>query len=290
MREFIKRLFFYACILTMYFAINVLINKSIIKKHALGLDQKNILIVGDSHPQRSLNPKLFHSAQNISQSAEPCVLTYWKLDKIFESYIPDTLIIGISPHTISAFNDFKFSDKTWSEEMFKRSYLIHKFSSISKDIEVDFETYYRVLWRQMALLPELSPIKFIGYYNSSNSSNVKNWEKPIKRHYYRSEQELGISQVSLNSLESIAKLCESKNVEFVIVGQPLHRDYLRNIPSVNMEAYKNLFEDYSKDYIVIDKTFEAYPDEYFLNVDHLNDKGARIFTQEIISVLKTYNQ
>ena len=111
MKLFIKNILLFCIIPILYFSLNIIINIYIYSHSYIELKHKNILIIGDSHTEKSLNPIFFHSAQNISQTAEPYILTFWKIKKIIKSYKPDTLIIGFSPHNISAFNDQKFSNE-----------------------------------------------------------------------------------------------------------------------------------------------------------------------------------
>ena len=110
MKNFIKKSLNFIFFLIVFFLINSLINIIFIKNQKLPLKKTSILIVGDSHTKKSLNPYYLKNSSNISQYAEPYVLTLWKLKKIFETYIPDTIIIGFSPHNSSQFNDFKFSN------------------------------------------------------------------------------------------------------------------------------------------------------------------------------------
>ncbi len=261
----------------------MIVNKLIYEKQEVSLEEKNILIIGDSHPMRSLNPKYFHSAQNISQSAEPFVLTYWKLQKVFESFVPDTVILGFSPHNISEFNDFKFSDKTWSHEMFKRSYPIADFDGLG--IEFDYVSYSKTLWKETAFYPKKNHNEFIGSYLSSRTNKITNWKKVVDRHFFKNGVELGVSETQVKYLHQMASLCEAKDVVLVIASHPLHKSYLDNIPSPVLNSYDGLIRQLEKNYIVIDKIAERYPDEYFLNVDHLNKFGADRFTKEVIDQL-----
>ena len=113
MKNFIKKLSNFIFFLIVFFLINNLINIIFIKNQKLPLTNTSILIVGDSHTKKSLNPYYLKNSSNISQYAEPYVLTLWKLKKIFETYIPDTIVIGFSPHNISQFNDFKSTRSYW---------------------------------------------------------------------------------------------------------------------------------------------------------------------------------
>ena len=147
MRGLIIKSLCFALLLFLFFSINTVINVLIFSKQKPSLGSFNVLIAGDSHPLRSLNPELFKNAVNISQRGEPYVLTYWKLKKVLNNYLPDTLILGYSTHNLSSFNDLKFSEDKWSVEMFKRCYPIQELSDIDRKIDVDYKTYYKTFWK-----------------------------------------------------------------------------------------------------------------------------------------------
>ena len=92
-----------------YFGINNVINSILISREDLHLTSST-LIMGDSRTQYSLDPHLFPSANNISQTAEPYFLTYWKLKALIDLHEIDTVILGFAHQNISAFNDRKLSD------------------------------------------------------------------------------------------------------------------------------------------------------------------------------------
>ncbi|HAB89233.1 MAG TPA: hypothetical protein DCF84_01765 [Bacteroidetes bacterium] len=249
------------------------------------IPKSNILIAGDSHPQHSLNPKYFHDAQNISQSAEPYVLTYWKLKKIVQSSIPDTLIIGLAPHNISQFNDLKFSKQPWASEMFSRSYPIEEFSDISDKISVDFPSYYKVLWKQTAFYPKSNHIPYAGGYENVEGSYITDIADAVKRHYYLNGELLGVSDLALEYLDSIVSLAHAKDITLIMVSNPVHEQYLNKIPDRIMEKFDELIDVYSNEHLVFDKTRSYYPDSLYLNADHLNEFGAKRFTMEFIDYL-----
>lgn len=286
MNKFITKLVVFLFILILYFGFNVILNIFFYTHTEIELDKSNVLIMGDSHPQLSLNPKLFYNAQNISQPAEPLVLTFWKLKYITNSYIPDTLIIGFSPHNLSAYNDFKFSNRKWMSTMFKRSYSIQNLESIDSDIEVNYIEYYRTVLKQIGFYPKKNHNNFIGSYKNTVSNNVSDWESAIKRHYFLNETELGISDISVNHLDSIVNLCNNKNITLVLTSNPVHKNYLENIPSTIINKHILLMHQYNDRLITIDRTKNIYPDSLFRNSDHLNDHGANRFSKEVIDYLK----
>lgn len=285
MKRFLYKITIFFLIPFLYFLVNMTINYFVYATQSLPINKASVLIVGDSHPRRSLNPIYFHDAQNISQPAEPYVLTFWKLKCVFKTYIPDTLIIGVAPHNISQFNDLKFSHSRWASEMFRRSYPIHNYTNISHEIPVDYLTFAEVLWKQTALFPKKNHINFIGNYSNKKSSDVSDAYKVIKRHYYDNKKKLGVSELSVNYLDSIVRLCDSKGIQLILVSHPVHKTYLNNIPDEIIKKHNELTEKYDLNHIVYNKTKDNYPDSLFLNSDHMNEYGAKKFSMELIKFL-----
>lgn len=285
MRKFLVKLVYFSILPVLYFGTNGAINGFLIKNQSLDLESGRVLIMGDSHPQKSLNPAFFESATNISQSAEPYVLTYWKLQKVLGAVQPDTLILGFSPHNISAFNDFKFSNKRWSEEMFKRSYTIENFSHLESKMPIDYMTYYKAIWKQVGFYPKKNHVKYIGEFVGGTSSDVSDWENNIDRHYYMDDHRLGVSKVATSYLDSIVMLCRSNGVVPVLVGSPLYGPYLSNIPDEILEEYDAISQKYSRSGTVIKPNHEDYADSLFQDAEHLNELGAEKFTYEVIQKL-----
>ena len=153
MNKFISHTIFVLLAITIIFSINCSINYLIIKKSDIPVKKSKILIIGDSHPSRAVNPEILENAINVCQSAEPYIITFWKLKKIITQVQPEKVIIGFSPHNISNFNDLKFNNERWRLEMFKRSYLIEEFKLTNK-ITIDFKQYYIFLFKQLFLFPK----------------------------------------------------------------------------------------------------------------------------------------
>ncbi|UII23882.1 hypothetical protein [Fulvivirga ligni] len=287
MKYFIKKLGFFCFAVGLFFTINSTINLFFIKNNAPLLKGADILIVGDSHTERSLNPDLFASAENISQPAEPYVLTYWKLKSIFKTYKPDTLVLGFSHHNISSFNDRKFSDKTWAMEMFRRSYSIEHFEDIDHTIKVDYDMYYSTLFHQIGFYPKAHHANYIGKYVNSNRSNISDWNDAVNRHFYESEGKSYMPSLTMiNYLDSIVNLTINNKVTLIMVSNPVVNNYRERIPDEIVTVYNELKNKYRKNSIIIDKSNVSYPDSLFLNADHLNSKGAKRFTTSLIAELK----
>jgi len=281
MKLFIKNSVIFIFILITYFLINCTINFFNIQNQLLPLTKTSILIVGDSHTQKSLDPNLFDNASNISQYAEPYLLTFWKLKKIFETFTPDTIIIGFSPHNISEFNDLKFSNSKWANKMFERSYTIINFNEISNEITVNKKLLYKKIWKRTALYPKKNHIDYIGKYSNINDSNLSDLKSVIDRHYFINNKQTNTSATSINYLNSIIKLCDSKKITIILLASPVHKDYFAKIPKEILEKYNSLFYNYGNKYLTINFLSNDYTDSLFLDYNHLNKFGSEKFTLKI---------
>lgn len=290
MKKFVVKIICFFLILLLYFGVNAMINYSIYSLKPVSLADKNMLIAGDSHIQQGLNPNLFNSANNISLSADPYVLIYWKLKKIVESYTPDTLIVGFAPHNIAAFNDAKFTmnlEGHWAAELYRRTYPVEHFNEIDSIVPIDYLAYYKILWKQICFYPKINHENYIGYYYSSPLT----WapaesQKTINDHYFSKGKEQGLSNVSMNYLDSIVNLCHTKHITLILVSSPVHKNYYSHIPLRVLNAYDSLKTHYKNKTIIIDRTKEYYPDSLHLDTDHLNERGSDRFTKEVIEDLK----
>lgn len=288
MRRFILKVIGFIAIPMLYFMLCMAINYFIYSTQSPKLEVSRILIAGDSHSEKSLNPSLFNSAQNISQPAEPYFLTFWKLKNILKYYSPDTLIVGFAHHNISAFNDLKVGNHSWADEMFKRSYTFHQFHQIDDHIHVDLLGFYKVLFNHTAFYPNRNHVHYIGKFQNNEGSNVSNWKSSIKRHYYANDSLPGISLTSLNYLDSIVSLGQIHNVQLVLSGSPVYKEYYNHIPKTIREEYEALKTRYSETTIIYDRTNDtSYSDSLLLDSDHLNAKGAKKYTTSLNHFLQS---
>lgn len=270
-----------------YFGLMGIINYQIYTQQKCIVQDHSVLIAGDSQTRRGLNPELFYNAINISLPAEPYVSTYWKLKKVFQSTIPDTIILGFGPHNLSGYNDFKFSDDKWASTMFERNYAIQEFRNL-KSIKVDYFKFIKVLWKQTCFYPKLDHCTYIGHYLNSNTTNFTNTEVVVKRHYYRNGKEVGVSNTSISYLESIVNLCHENGTTLILVHHPVHERYSKKIPEQNMAKYEEVKNKMISDGItVIEESGRLYDDSMYINANHLNEKGATKFTKRLIGLLNS---
>jgi hypothetical protein len=249
--------------------------------------ESEILIVGDSHTERSLDPSLFPSAQNISQGAEPYYVTYWKLKKLLPRSSVQTVLLGFSHHNLSAFNDKKLSDEQWAHELFNRVYTIAAIGSLH-GIEVDRSVFYGSKFRNMCLYPKWKHDSYVGRYFNEDVSNLTNPEAPIARHYFMDGSNAGVSEAEIAFLDSIVALTARERIEIILVTSPVHDSYYERVPEnfiAGFEEKKRELE--TSGIVVLDHSRLEFPDDEFYNTDHLNERGATRFSKLISEQIAT---
>lgn len=285
MKAFITRLLAFLLIFISYFLIVFVFNflfKADLKKYC----KSETLILGDSHTAYSLNPKIFPS-DNFSQLAEPLAISYYKLKNILDLHKYKKVILGLSFHNISGFNDVKFIDIRWSNEMFRRYEEIID-QDFLKKIQYSKLNRIKAFFFKNCIIPKIdSGDEYIGRYIPTKKSDFSNSKDVILKHYFDHDSIVyNYSTISTNYLDSIIQLCGEKEIDLVLLQTPLHKDYTSHIP----ENYVIKFDSLISSYVDNSLTFLSYQntnyaDSLFLNIDHLNSYGAKEFSLKIKKVL-----
>lgn len=271
----------------LYIIITFLVNYYFIVNVKWNPDNTNILIVGDSHTERGIDPGCFNSAFNISQASEPYYISFWKLREMINEVKFDTIIIGVAPHNFSSFNDRKMLDSFWCNEMFKRVYPLYKLGDY-KQIKINYKKLSDVVFRKMLLIPSQNHYKsYIGKYTSNIESHINDFNKVISRHYYFQGEIESVSKLEISYLDSILNLCYTNEVQVIAVNTPVTKDYYNRIPLKFIDAYSSIIDSLKKtDIIIFDGIDNNYTNNEFYNSDHLNSIGAQCFTKSLINELR----
>src|SRR5690554_1331016 len=163
MNNFLRNILFFiisailmACFIAIY-------NYSKFKYEFSQLKSVNTLVIGDSHSYRGINPSFFDKGYSIAMQAEPLVVTYWKYKEFLKHQQPNKVLISLSPHSLSAFQDVKFNDTKYVSEMFRRTSFIGDYENLKNRLEIDNKKRRIVFLRENFIKPQL------------NYLNVKKW-------------------------------------------------------------------------------------------------------------------
>jgi len=280
MKQLLKSILIFCSLMAGYLAINLLINFHRLTD-PISLEG-NVLIVGDSHLNTSLNPDQFASASNICMGGEAYILTFYKLKKAIEDNGQiDHVLCGFSYNNFSAYRDARLTGEK-SKSQFSKYYPVLPLD-LPEKIVVNETKFYHTFLRELTLYPNFSPPPYLGgfvkYPYELDKANLK---ETIRKHYYTNGPFIGISPYTEQFLDSIVSFTTEKNIELTLVSAPLHREYRSRIPEEIKTAFnKTKLRMTRKGILVLDFLDISYNDTLFKDYDHLNYEGAQIFTELI---------
>jgi hypothetical protein len=251
-----------------------------IKMHSPVTEKPRLIILGDSHTM-TINPEIFSSSINISQSAESPLISYIKLSKILKHHKPDTIILGFSHHSISGFNDLKFSDPIWADEMFSRLYSILTPDDLM-GLPYDSKSWQQSIFLNVLLYPHTDHFRYIGKFIYGNSTYKLDATPIINRHFYKQNELLDISKVSIRSIELFAELCEQHNIKLFLLSTPVHSSYYKLIPSIIKERFESeKIRMMQLGICMLDYSTIHLQDSLFMDANHLNGIGSTLFSKQL---------
>lgn len=295
MKKFGSRLLLFFSVLTVVFLLFFFINSWIIRSFPYKLDKKTkVLIIGDSHLQTSLNPQIIPNSYNVCISAETYNITYLKLKYLLE-HNPNIqkVLLGFSYHNFSAFNDLKFITGNTSKYIFDTYYGL-PILEVLDSLEYNKTNYLTALAFNNAL-PNATAINlllrikeplYIGGFGSIDKSNIYKkaiLDTTINRHYYNNKINVGISKFAEKYLNAIINLCKKSKIKLYLIATPLHSAYYDKIPDnfkQNFHRIKKEIQSGSATHL-LDMTDKLKADSLFLDFDHLNKDGSKIFSNII---------
>ncbi|MBI9061370.1 MAG: SGNH/GDSL hydrolase family protein [Marinilabiliaceae bacterium] len=277
-------------------------NNYLIVRYGFALkDTTEILITGSSLVTLGLDPEHIPKSENIGLAAEPIVISFFKLRDI----LPDKhaslrkVVISCSlqelPNQDKVFN----SNKPMVVEMFTRLSFLKKMITLQdlKQFDVDYFSYLEVYIRNR-IFPnyaffsrwmkqdkkncDIESLLHIGGFQKNSSFNQRQVgrrrmdpKRYVSKYFPEDRRDEKISPVNYQYLDSIARLCQERNIELVAVGMPVSKELYEEIP----ESYRNYYKEKMKDlaslphcrYINLTHTAE---NDWFSDLIHLNEKGA----------------
>ena len=300
MKKFLLRLTTFFIVLSLLFLISYQINKALMNSDIATLNKNaNTLIIGDSHTVFSCDPEYIENSVNVSQVAEPYIVTYFKLKTLLaQNPQIKKVVLGFSYHNFSAFNDKKFEDAAFAGNIWDQYYPLLSLKTV-EPLEINKKVYFTRFIRH-CMLPNadyvLNKVKntgrtypYIGNYRTSDTSHIGevSVDSIISRHYYDQGSVLGISATSVDYFEKMMTLTQEKGVTLYLVCTPLHPDYIAKVPENIQFVFDSLAREAAqhKHVTFIDLSKDVQNDNLFTDYDHLNTLGAQPFSNKINTLL-----
>lgn len=315
-KTLIKRLvqFFMICLLVL--GVIFFVNKLLINASPLVVDKEvDTVFLGDSRIRGGLAANLVPNSANLAQKAEPTQLSLYKLEHLLKHNEQiKTIVIGLSYENISKSRDNIFVGR-WGNEMVERSYPLVPFRDIL-NFNVNYIDVFRVYGKHLLtpnftylknlfLEPSERSIPFEEKWNPSDNKRLKKslnlvWNKREKIPKFKVSEKKLIGKTNVHFakidgeyvseeipkyLKKIHEVCQANNINLVILGMPLHPDYIDVIP----EETKNRYQEIKNSYANLENVFfwdysnavDFMP--FYRDHDHLNGLGKLYFTNSLVN-------
>ncbi|MBN2789747.1 MAG: hypothetical protein JXR69_06130 [Candidatus Delongbacteria bacterium] len=249
-------------------------------------DSCKIILLADSHGLPLKDNLKMQGVLNYSSASDSYFDMYRKLLYSIKNSSIEKVIITTDNHTLSKYREnFNNSDRSVKYIQFNDYDLL-----ITNSYELFKEKYLqRIVPLFNPKTTEIVKNYFKSFLENKNKAQT-NWKlNNKKRQLSRERAELQYvgsdsSEKLTECVRSIIELCKDRKIDIVAIKFPLAKDYLNETYGKNYGA-DNIFKSLG---IPVYDFRELYidHDEYFSNQDHLNDKGGKLFSEELVKVLK----
>ncbi|WP_276166290.1 hypothetical protein [Zobellia alginiliquefaciens] len=289
MKNFIYRILLFGTFTFFGMALLVIITASIARNSFdfKIADFKNILILGNSHPECAINDSLIPKTKNLAQSGAAYFYDYLKLKNITKHNKQiDTVILGYSYSILQKDMD------AWLNAESKINTQIRYYFFL-----LDFKDYWTLLSANPIATLKSTPqtifhnlrmkskgYSYLGGYKSLSERKLKQAKKYIKPLDIGEIHEY--SQYQIKYLIEIYKFCESNNISLILINTPVH-------PIIEKlhEPLKKGYYDFAKNQLpnttLMDHSSFDFPESAYRDLSHLHKTGAEIYSNYLKELLNS---
>lgn len=262
--------------------LQMLINQQIREKSVFRIETApRYVVIGHSISECAYNDSIIEGLVNLSQSGDSYLYLLYKL-KLFLDQNPSIEVVFIE------FSNNQIG-KSMDERIWGERYLGYKFTKYAPFMSfsdkslifmknpcgfLDNSSITFKLNMDRLLYCDLNYSETLGgylqlSYNKVDSLLKKNSEKKV------TPVDLGISEKNLEYLSNIIQLCRARNIRPILVRSPLHRAHA-GFKTENL--YQQIRREKFSDIEFIDFAHFPIKDEDFADFEHLNYRGAAVFS------------
>lgn len=247
-------------------------------------EKKNILIVGNSHTECSVNDSIISNSVNLSQSATSYYYSYMKI-RVFTKYNPqiDTVIISFSDNDLFSEKEKWFSSSQKINNKMKRHIILFNKDDYldlfkSNPFEVSFQTF--ILYSEFYNL-HTQKRDFIGSYNKINVNKIDeaiiefNLRPPIV------DEEIAITE--LKYLLKIYEFTQKNNIQLILLNTPIHPILEKHFAVIKPRNLQIVSEK-MPNATYFDHTSFVLENSMYTDLSHLNNKGSNKYSEFLKSI------
>lgn len=291
MRVFIKLTISFLLLLSIIIIVFVELSEHVVsEKSDFKLKTKpKYIVLGHSHPECAFNDSLIDGFLNLSQSGESYYYTYFKTTKIIEQN-PSIEVVFVE-FTNNQINE-SMNNWIWDGKYIGHRYINYSpFMDISDKVILaknNLTGYFN--WTSLSLKSNLDRIlkqnfaysESIGGYLYLERDKTDSLVNAIDNNYSQLKTK-GISEFNLQYLTRIINFCEEQDKRVILIRSPQHKKY----PGYSNELmYQGIRKNRYSSIEYLD--FSKFPltNSEFGDLDHLNTRGAKVFSSWFSKALK----
>jgi hypothetical protein len=252
---------------------------------------KNILIIGNSSTETCFYENFFPRATNVSTGGQLSFWTMIKLDNIIENNTHiDSVIYSYSVthyyESVNNLSTMKYPIKNHSFLMKYQDWKIllkHDFINFMKNIPNT--VMYNFVYGSKIFNKSW---KDYGRFRLLKGTNVEEHKKKIE-YELKENIELKSSDPFLSRINTI---CENNGVKLILVNTPVTKFYSKQLVKTGRKIHdvSDFIADSFKNITYYDYSNFQLSDKYFYDLNHLNEDGAKLFTEKFLKDLNSKGQ
>jgi len=260
-------------------------------------EEHRVLFVGDSHVKNGVDPRPIPGAFNFAVEGETYLQGYYKVRTILaEDDSLKTIVLPVDPHSFGSFRKLRILNPLfWSHyvDFIEVAQETGEYSLISKWVQSRFASHLGsgtgfvrgvgvlLLKREHELIQGYRPYK-TSFADLSPEERSARARARVEMHF---SSETHLDELLLSYFERTIALCREHGVEVKLVSYPLTDEFVREMephfPEAEFQARVAAILDEHPtgvEWLEYRNVFSGRP-ELFKDVDHLNERGAKLFSE-----------
>lgn len=265
MKEFIIKTICFSFVIIVIYIVQICFISWKVKQTVIPAEStKHILLLGDSHTECAINDTICSMLYNYSKGSDTSPISYFKIKKALADNLSiDTILISFSPLSIGVTAD---------------KFILNRNESLANTLPFwNFEDFI--------LLP--FPFNIVGLNYIFNTSSIKmaggylylvrnKLNTDIERRKHLTEKPTG-NKITLLYLKKIVDLCQCKNIKLIFINTPIYQAS----KYYDTDLYYKIYNEQFSEIELWDYMNMSFPDSCRGDINHLNYKGASIFSEHL---------
>lgn len=253
-----------------------------VQNQSYALDsQRNILVIGHSTGEFSINPKVANRMLNCCQAGESFLRSYGKLEYILRDNPQiDTVILMLSPTTLTPWADYDFHYRGFAKQQNALFYPLFRWPEIKTIItERILSTQIPIKEMGNALMKGYGYVELLGGFSPKTGTrlpeDINYYRTPSpEKQEYETEKNKYCNTLQNKYLNKIALLCAERKIKLFLLEPPIYK--ARQF--FDLDSIRLMWKRSAGQIEILDYTELPLADSCFFDVMHLNAIGADQFS------------